>query len=154
MKKFYFILLLLGLTLFSTKVNAQAYGNEWIDYNQVYLKFPVYKTQVYRINYTTLYSALQDIGISLADINPKYIKIYGRGQEIPLYIAGENDNQFDTNDYIEFYAQYNDGWYDERLYPNANQHPNPYYSNFTDTAYYFLTWGQISGLRYYKYKYL
>ena len=148
MKKFYFILLLLGLTLFSTKVNAQAYGNEWIDYNQVYLKFPVYKTQVYRINYTTLYSALQDIGISLADINPKYIKIYGRGQEIPLYIAGENDNQFDTNDYIEFYAQYNDGWYDERLYPNANQHPNPYYSNFTDTAYYFLTWGQISGLRY------
>ncbi len=148
MKKFYFILLLLGLTLFSTKVNAQAYGNEWIDYNQVYLKFPVYKTQVYRINYTTLYSALQDIGISLADINPKYIKIYGRGQEIPLYIAGENDNQFDTNDYIEFYAQYNDGWYDEKLYPSTNHHVNPYYSLFTDTAYYFLTWGNTLGMRY------
>ena len=150
MKKYIIIVLLISMwnifNISSTK--AQNYGNEWIDYNQVYLKFPVVKTQVYRINYNTLNSALQKIGVSLSNINPQYIKIYGRGVEIPLYIAGEFDNKFDTGDFIEFYAQHNDGWYDEKLYPSADNHVNPYYSLFTDTAYYFLTWGNSSGLRY------
>ncbi|MBO4580918.1 MAG: hypothetical protein J5701_01350 [Bacteroidales bacterium] len=150
MKKYIVIVLIISIWngFNITSSQAQTYGNEWIDYNQTYLKFAISKTQVYRINYTTLYAALQKVGVSLADINPRNIKIYGRGAEIPLYIAGESDQQFDTNDYIEFYAQHNDGWYDEKLYPSANSHVNPYYSLFTDTAYYFLTWGNTSGLRY------
>lgn len=127
---------------------AQAYGNEWIEYNQTYLKFPVSSTQVYRIHYAALNAAMQQVGVSLSGVNPKYIKIYGRGKEVPLYISGEADGTFDTTDYIEFYAQHNDGWYDEKLYPSSQEHTNPYYSNFTDTAYYFLTWGSTPGLRY------
>ncbi|MHC4435345.1 MAG: C25 family cysteine peptidase, partial [Planctomycetota bacterium] len=33
------------------------------------------------------------------------IKIYNRGEQIPIYVAGQRDGWFDSDDYIEFYGQ-------------------------------------------------
>ena len=137
------------ILLFATSNSfGQVYGNEWINYNNTYLKFPVITTGAYRINYDVLKNSLAAIGVDIQTINAKNISIYGRGQEIPLYVYGENDNSLDSGDYIEFFAQKNDGWFDNKLYNNDLQHTNPYYSNFTDTAYYFLTWNNSAGLRF------
>tara|TARA_R110001592_G_scaffold88812_6_gene261435 strand:+ start:439 stop:5412 length:4974 start_codon:yes stop_codon:yes gene_type:complete len=115
---------------------AQPYYNNWINYSQQYYKFKIAKTGLFRIDAATLTSA----GIPIASIDPRNIQIFGRGQEIPLYIEGENDGVFDATDFIEFYAQHNDGWFEEDFYGGASNHPNPYYSLINDTATYFITW--------------
>ncbi len=122
--------------LLSVNGLAQTLGNEWINYSQQYYKFPVLSDGMYRIEYSTLQAA----GVQLSTLNPKNIQIFGRGKEIPLYIEGEADGTFNTNDFIEFYAQRNDGWFDSLAYDMPQHIGNPYYSLFNDTAWYFLTW--------------
>ncbi len=130
----------LFLFLFALWVNAsaQAVGNEWIKYNQSYYKFPISKTGVYRITPTTLSNS----GINFSNIHPQNFQLFGRGKEIPIYVKNETDldGLFNNADYIEFYAERNDGWLDSTVYDNPANHTNPYFSLFTDTAYYFLTW--------------
>lgn len=115
-------------------------ANQWIDYSLRYFKIPIYKDGLYRIDSLTLANA----GIDLSVVSPKNFKMYAMGKEIPLYIEGEADNYFNTNDYIEFYAEKNKGWADTVLYGSLANTPNPYYSLFTDTAYYFLTWDNLT----------
>lgn len=140
MKKLLFIALLGFASWFNT--NAQTFGNEWIDYsgNRVYLKFPVYKNALHRIDYSTLSFAVQLVNESIENIDPRSIQIFAKGEEQYIYIEGEGDGIFNSGDYIEFYGEKNDGWFDEQLYANANEHTNPYYSLYNDTIYYFLTW--------------
>lgn len=137
------LMLLLGAVLPSFW--AQPYANSWINYNQQYLKFKVVETGIYRISQATLLAA----GVPLSNIDARNIQIFGRGEELPLYIEGEDDGTFDANDFIEFYAQRNDGWYDEAFYGSPENHPNPYYSLINDTIHYFLTWNNsINNNRY------
>ncbi|MES2838607.1 MAG: C25 family cysteine peptidase [Bacteroidota bacterium] len=115
---------------------AQPYGNEWINYNQNYFKFKIAHDGVYKISYAELSNA----GFPVASTNPKNIQIFGRGVEIPVYIEGESDNVFNSSDFIEFYAQRNDGWFDKETYDIAANHLNPHYSLINDTATYYITW--------------
>lgn len=54
--------------------------------------------------YSLSYSDLSKAGINLNLVNPQNIKIYNLGEEIPIYVQGEEDGVFDTSAYIEFYA--------------------------------------------------
>ncbi len=58
--------LILCITLFFTLSFSfgQNYCNEWINYNNTYLKFPIVATGTYRINYTVLKNSLSAINIS------------------------------------------------------------------------------------------
>src|SRR4051812_9684213 len=105
MRKLYVLLL---FCFVSFAAYSQPYGNEWINYGQQYYKFPVSATGIYRINQTTLLNA----GVPLGLIDPRNIQLFGRGKELPTYIQGEADSVFDNQDFIEFYAQRNDGWLD------------------------------------------
>lgn len=115
---------------------AQNIGNEWINYNQKYCRIPIVKTGIYRINR----QALIDAGVELNNISPRNIQIFARGEEQYIYVAGESDGVFNTNDYIEFFAYGNDGLLDSLLYENPADLVNPYKSLINDTIYYFLTW--------------
>lgn len=141
-KKLLFIIL---IGLFAQNIIAQSYGNEWINYSQKYYKFPVVENGIYRISFAQLQSA----GVPLSSINsPLNMQVFGRGQEVPIYITNEGTGVFGPNDYIEFYAQKNDAWYDTALYANNDWMPNSDYSLFTDTAYYYFTWNtSVSNLR-------
>ncbi|MGQ9846921.1 MAG: putative type IX secretion system sortase PorU2, partial [Bacteroidales bacterium] len=115
---------------------SQPFGNEWINYGQKYYRIPVAKTGLYRINRQTLL----DAGFNINSISPKNIQLFARGQEQYIYVHGEDDGVFNTNDYIEFYGQANDGLSDTLLYDNSADLVNPYLSMINDTIYYFLTW--------------
>jgi hypothetical protein len=137
MKKSYFILLFFCLPFLGF---AQTYGNEWIDYGQKYYKIKVAKDGIYRIDSLALTKA----GINLNGLNPKHFQVFYKGQEQYIYVQGESDNVFNKKDFIEFYAQHNDGTLDSLVYYQININPNPYYSMFNDTSTYYLTWNTLT----------
>lgn len=107
--------------------------------------------------YKITYSELSSMGVPVASINPKNIKIYHNGGgvlpllnktqrkedlvEIPIYVHGENDGVFNENDYILFYARGPVVWKCENgIY---SRELNPY----SDFSYVFMTADSGEGKR-------
>ncbi|ALJ01456.1 hypothetical protein DC20_13815 [Rufibacter tibetensis] len=143
--RFLFFTLLLSFSLLGTVEQSFGqqviYGNEWINYNQKYYKIKVPTTGIYRLDKAYLQAA----GIN--GVDPRSFQLYRRGQEVSIHVEGEADGSFDANDFIEFYGEKNDGAMDRELYKDPVHHINPYYSLYTDTAAYFLTWSTVPGKR-------
>lgn len=119
------------------------YGNEWINHSQTYLKIEIAADGIHRIDYNTMNQA----GIPLTSIQGSNLQLFHFGEEIPLYIT--TNGTFSTADYIEFFGEKNRSRLDSFIYLNGNNPLNPYYSLFTDTAAYYLTWNaNATGLRY------
>lgn len=133
--KIFRLVALMPILFMAHLVSAQQYGFEWIKTYQPYYKFLVGKTATYRIGA----SALQNAGVNVASINPKRIQLFYQGKEVPIYVAGEADNVFNNNDFIEFVGFKNNGNIDEELYDNNTWQPNKFNGLFTDTSAYFLT---------------
>lgn len=124
-------------------------GNEWIDYSQKYLGFKIYQTGWYRMDYSVVEPAFQNIGIDVNTISPDQFQIFGREKEQPIIVQDGGDGTFDSGDYIEFYAEKNDGWKDSLLFNDpATEMADSYYSFVNDTIVYFLTIGNSVGKRY------
>lgn len=125
------------LVLFSAFLFSQEYGNEWIDYSRSHYKFPIHENGVYRLTY----EALESADVPVNDIVPSQIQLFGKQREQPIFVEDGGDDSFDAGDYIEFYAEKNDGWLDSLLYNESEEAiGNPGYSLYSDTLYYFLTW--------------
>ncbi len=122
------------------QLKAQIYGNEWINYSQKHYRFAISKTGLYRLDS----NALANAGIPISTINPKNIQLFSKGQELYLNIKGENDNVLNTTDYIEFYAEKNDGRFDSLAYTTTQRIPNPYVGLFNDTNYVYFTWNNLT----------
>jgi hypothetical protein len=121
------------------------YGNEWINYSQSYFKIPVPEDGIYRINHATLQAA----GLPLSTVTANRIRVYTRGQEIPIHTSTEGT--FGASDFIEFYGQKNRTELDVHMYEKGyEQLFNPEYSNFNDTAVYYLTWQNAASTQRYK----
>ncbi len=114
---------------------AQQYGFEWIRTYQPYYKFEIGATGVYRIPA----AALQASGVNINTINPKKIQVFYQGKEVPIYIAGESDEQFNNEDFIELLCFKNNGDIDTLLYQQNDWQPHRFTGLFTDTSAYFLT---------------
>lgn len=105
-------------------------------------RFYIEKSGVYKISK----SFLQNLNSDLVKTNPKKIKIYGNGgrmlplsnavfypndlTENAIQIIGENDGNFDNDDYILFYAEGVDTW------SNESRTNNNLYDN---KSYYYIT---------------
>ncbi|MBI1838434.1 MAG: hypothetical protein HYR91_14320 [Flavobacteriia bacterium] len=133
------ILLLIVLLITFSKVNAQIYGNEWINYNQKYYKFNITSNGIYKLDYATLYAA----DTNIKTIPTKYFQIFGKEREVPLMIEDGGNDTLEAGEYILFYAERNDGWLDSTLYNQVTDIGNPYYSLFNDTLQYFFTWNNL-----------
>ena len=134
------LIVALSFFFYGSVLFAQSYGNEWIDYGQSYYRFPIAEKGIYRISY----QALSTSGVPVSSISPDQFQIFAKEKEVPLYIEDGGDNSFDAGDYIEFYAQGNDGWLDSILYDTPQDIGNPGYSLYNDTLFYFLTWNVSS----------
>ncbi|PSR53302.1 hypothetical protein AHMF7605_07040 [Adhaeribacter arboris] len=117
------------------------YGNEWINYAQTYYKIKITKTGIYRLDQAYLANA------GLSNVNPQNLQLWRRGREVAVYVAGQEDGAINPGDYLEFYGERNNGELDRELYKNPQDHVNPYFSLYTDTAAYFLTVAPVPGKR-------
>lgn len=136
MKSAPFILLLI-LSCCTKLVGQLQFGNEWINYSQEYYKIKITQEGIYRISYSTLVNSGLPVG---ATFNPKKLQLFNLGKEQPIFISGEEDSTFDQGDYIEFYGKKNDGSTDIPLYRTPEEQPHTFFSLYTDTNAYFLTW--------------
>ena len=150
-KKKYIIVYL--FFLFSLGIHSQVVNSVLSEGN--WFKFSVDTTGVFKIDK----SFLQEIGISTNNLNPKKIHIYGNGgellpesngafryddlQENALFVEGEEDNSFDANDYILFYAKGPHSWSVNTTSQEVTHKQNIY----SDKAYYFITVNNEDGKR-------
>jgi hypothetical protein len=136
MSKYYRPYLLFFLFYFlCNQTFAQNFGNEWINYDQTYFKIKITQKGIYQLTFNELKSA----GFPI-NINPQKVQLFRSGKEQAIYIKGEEDKVFNETDFIEFYAEGNDGSLDSLLYSPTSSQPHQYYSLYSDTASYFLTY--------------
>ncbi len=136
---------LLPLIVLAAWVNGASaqwlgYGNEWIDYGRQYWKFEVWADGVYRIDSATLAQS----GFPVGAVDPRHLMLFGKEQQVPIYVQGEDDGVLNAGDFIEFRAEKADGMCDRRQYPYPAAMANPYYSLWNDTVRYFLTWDEAA----------
>ncbi len=111
------------------------YGNEWIRYDRPYYKIPVWADGLYRIPA----QALADAGIAVTEIKGSTLRLYHNGVEVPMYRS--NTGLLTATDQLVFFGEKNTDALDRYLFENPeSEMMNPWYSLFTDTAAYFLTW--------------
>lgn len=144
------ILLLLGQTALPAQLwtgRDTLYGNEWIDYDQVYYKIPVVEDGMHRLSY----DALRDAGLPVDVAPARRYRIFHLGREVPLFTSAGSETPMRGGDYLEFFGVKNRTEMDRHLFQNPDEEMlNPHYSMFTDTAVYFLTIAEEedSGQRY------
>ncbi len=135
----FWLALMLGV---ATAGQAQSgpYGNEWIVQGQPYYKIKVWRDGLYRLDY----AYLSQIGAGA--VAPTQLQVWRRGKEVAVYQGG-NSAALDNSSFLEFFGQRNDGALDKEFYKNPLDQANPFYSFYTDTAAYFITWGARAGKR-------
>jgi hypothetical protein len=90
---------------------------------------PSYKIQVDRDGlYQLTYAALQSAGVPVDGIDPRTFTLLNQGVELPVFVFGEQDGVFNTEDYILFYGQKT-------------------ITKYTNINIYWLNWGGENGLR-------
>jgi hypothetical protein len=103
----------------------------WYRYDLTYYKVQTAADGIYRIYPETMKAA----GISLRKLDPRYIRLYHRGKEVALQVAGEQDGRLDPEDYLDFLGKKNEEWQDSGI-----AIPNPYTNTFSDTTAFFLVY--------------
>lgn len=107
----------------------------WIDFDRTYYKIPTAVDGIHRLNFTALSSS----GINPNVIDPRNIRIFHRGEEVAIFVQGEQDGKFDPNDFIDFYGKRNDATLDIKFYDDPSHLGNNRYNIHNDTTAFFLT---------------
>ena len=116
---------------------------DWIALNASYLKLSTASNSIFRITKKDLV----DRGVIEQSVDPKTFRLYESGKEQPVYVRGEEDGTFDDDDYIEFIGGMNYPKRSHRIINSDNEEYNEYLNRYTDSLYFFLTWGNKTGER-------
>ena len=127
--------------------SAMASGN--------WYKIGLTETGIYKLTY----SDLSNLGVDVANVDPRQIRIYHNGGgvlpemnaiarhddlvEVPIYVSGEADGKFDNGDYILFYGRGPVCWKYEATKTAYVHEQNPY----DDFSYAFVVTGLGVGKR-------
>lgn len=126
--KFYsfFLLFSLGLSLLTL-----AQDPPWFRYDLTYYKIQTAADGIYRIPA----ASLTVLGIPLKRIDPRDLRLYHRGEEVAIWVAGEQDGRLDSEDYLDFLGKRNEEWRDSGI-----AIPNPHVNTYSDTTAFFLVY--------------
>jgi hypothetical protein len=131
--RFYSIFLLFGLGLC---LPTFAQDLPWFRYDLTYYKIQTAATGIYRIPA----SSFAVLGIPFNRLDPRHLRLYHRGKEVAVWVAGEGDGRLDAQDYLDFLGVKNDGTLDQKLYREGLALPNPYSNTYSDTTAFFLAY--------------
>lgn len=138
----FFAAFFLQLSVLSAQMPVGAdtlYGNEWIRFDQPYLRLKIASDGIYRLNGSQLLQA----GVPAGNLSGNQLRLYRNGQQTPLYVS--TDGAFSDQDYLEFWGQRNRDELDRFLFTDAEKEEvNPWYSMVNDTSVYYLCWSESS----------
>lgn len=136
------------LALFSYAQKSVLSEGQWF-------KLAVTETGIYRLDE----DLIARMGVDITGIYPSGIRIYGNGgamlpqsnksgyvnalTENAIWVSGEDDGKFDKGDAVYFYAQ---GPHVVR-YDAANAELRHQINYYSDSSFYFITFGETNGLR-------
>ena len=127
----------------SSRVLISNKNSSWINFESEYVKIALSNDAIYNITGIDL----KNIGFQLSSITPKTFQLFHNGIEIPIYVKGEEDDEFNDNDNIEFIGKKNYNNLSARIINEDSEPYNEYLNKYTDTNYYFLTWNKTNGMR-------
>ncbi|HAY32864.1 MAG TPA: hypothetical protein DCY06_01910, partial [Bacteroidetes bacterium] len=96
----FLLILLINISTFDF-LFSQDYN--WITPNKTYLKLFIADDGIHRISKADFENA----GVSTSAIDPRTLKVFNRGNQIPVYVRGESDGFFNDSDYVDFYGTRN-----------------------------------------------
>lgn len=133
---------------------AQNYN--WITPNKDYLKLYISSDGVYRINKIDFTNS----GVNTSSVDPRTVKVFYKGNQIPIYFYGEDDGVFNDSDYFDFYGQRNYGGNTTTYKENptslgsftvVDYVTDEYFDFYSDTSAYWVGWDGANGLRFANY---
>ena len=132
-----------------------SYTNTSVLASGKWFKVGIAKSGVYKMDR----SFLKSLGMNPSQIDPRNLRVYGSGggqlpfaNNVPrnddlvenaIYVSGESDGHFDTDDFILFYAKEQLRW-EYNPADSLFHHEDNYYA---DTTYYFITADLGTGIR-------
>ncbi len=145
-------LLFISIFFLSNFCFAQNYN--WITPNKDYLKLYISDDGLYRINKIDFTNA----GVNTGNIDPRTVKVFYKGSQIPIYFLGEEDGIFNDSDYFDFYSLRNYGGLTNTYKESGGSTildytTNEYFNLYSDTSIYWIDWGGTFGLRYINYNF-
>jgi hypothetical protein len=109
--------------------------SDWIDDNLQYVKVGTNADGIYRIyGYQ-----LENLGIKINFINPSTIKIFLRGDPVPIFVKTNRPDIFAKNDFIEFIGKRNLGGAHREI-SSFDESYKEYLDRYSDTTIYWVTW--------------
>lgn len=142
-----------------TANSNRSYNNNSVLATGTWYKIGLAKDGIYKIDY----NFLDSLGVDLAALNPKTIKLYGNGGEQlsfknsdfryddlienSIKVVGESDNKFDTSDYVLFYGQGPNKWHQIKNVSCAGRKFAYNKNYYSDSSYYFINVGGSYGKR-------
>lgn len=144
-----------GLARTSQRTKTRTFANESKMKDGDWYKIAVTKDAVYKLSY----SFLKNLGLSLEEIDPRNIQLFGYGggmlpklnsedrpddmQENAIVVSGEQDGVFNKSDYILFYGEDQVVW----TYDNVREIFRHELNIYEDSTFYFLHVGSSPGKR-------
>lgn len=117
----------------------------WFKADQTWIKISTNRNLIYQLDIADLLSQSFPDNLVPAD----QIKIYKNGIEIPIEIKKNTVGFLQSGDKIRFYGNRNDGKDEKWAYGNSGaDQASTYYSLFSDTTYFWLTWSDSPSKRY------
>jgi hypothetical protein len=114
------------------------WGNEWIDYDKIYWKFPVGSDGFYVFSASNLLQS----GIDWSSQDPHQVQVWGKGESQNIHFIGDEDNILENDEYFYGYFTSHHGEMEGEAYATSAWSPDPTYSLFNDTLWYYLTTGE------------
>ncbi len=135
-------------------LNQVSVAQSVLEEGQLY-KIQIEQNGLYQLNYDDFVN----MGFDMENINPDHIQIFGNIEgvlpeannkyaptsliENPIYLQGDEDGSFDTDDYVVFYGKGADYWEFNRVSQSFRFSSHPY----ADYNYYYVKIGSENGKR-------
>ncbi len=125
-------------------VLAQEFDTSWLDRSRAHVKIGIVRDGVYRITGEQLSAA----GVPISQIAPSSLRMLEEGKEVPLLVSAGSSG-LGATDAIVFAGRRNRGADEQWAFAGIPQNQSStFFSLYSDTTYYWLSWGGAAGKRY------
>ncbi|MDX1430229.1 MAG: hypothetical protein R3282_08075, partial [Rhodothermales bacterium] len=136
--------MLLAVAIVGGARAQDTFDPSWYDPARPYVKVGTTEDRIYALTGADLAAA----GIPISSIDPASIQLLYKGSEVPIHTSAPGPS-LQSTDSLRFVGFRNGGSDEDYLYNyNSSFRSSRYNSLFSDTTWFWLSWGTETGMRY------